>query len=283
MFLALVKYFLINASLVAEGFGLALLLREQYRLREQERQEAPEEESDLPEPEPPFSEPSDTESETPLDPSSVDPVTVLEEALLPHSPSKVDEIDDTLLPKEFKAESILKGMRDPASPLAPPDVTNGEDFAVMPHESRSAADRAFDDDDEEDAFPPSPSEPGPLEFEPTDEAASDGGISPLAAELLGKDFDFRSMVNPSAEPDESDEPVAAEITELGDDAYRTESGFLTDGETVRESMSWQLIESTFDREMVEALFIEPDRSTDQVFTMDSPPMLVRRRKKTKSA
>ena len=280
MLLALFKYFLINTIAVAEGFCLALLLREQYRLR---TQAVPEE--FVPLPLEPLLPPPIAESEEPSVLSSMEqPPTQPEEPSVSESLSgsqyrRIDDLDDSLLPKGFKVESVLENLQ--VSPN--PTTENAPDFSVVVHQPDpySVADTAFEDDD--DAVPP-PTTSGPrppldIDAEPTGTATRDSeGISSLAVELLGKDFDFRSLVKQQSE---ADVPSVVEITDLDNDTYRTESGFLTDAAAVRESLSEQWVGSTFLHTMVDSLFVEPDRS--QVFTEDSPPMLDRRRKSKRSA
>jgi hypothetical protein len=191
-------------------------------------------------------------------------------------PRKIDELDESLLPKGFKAETALDNMRTAGSSETDPNAV--PDFSQTPQAttSSSAVPEAFEESNGAET-PVQTSEPLPaididgLLAEISSNSERIDGISPTAADVLGPDFDFDSLLNPpSFEPAEQE---LVKITDLNDDAYRIESGFLQDATPIRESTTDELIETRFPEEMFVATPIKPEYSADQVFPMDSAPML----------
>ena len=277
VFFSLFKYFLFNVLTVAQGFGLALLLREQYL----HRREFLEEEF-VPSP----SEPLLSEEPPPaVEEPSTEPVAAPEipKPLPDSSHHKVDELDESLIPKGFKVDVTLENMRGT-------DVSNASDssdFSVVVHEHDPYSAAAAFEDDDEDTFAPVPSSETsplpPIDYDQADESSDDSaenrGVSPLAVQLLGEDYDFQSLVETSAKNDE--EPGANLDTGIPtptDDGNRTESSSPSGSPTAQESAPHQWIEPAFSREMVEVLLVEPDRPTGLIFTVDTSPMLAKRRK-----
>ena len=267
MFLSLFKYFLFNTLTITEGFGFALLLREQYRLR---MREFPGEEFVSTPSEPVFPETSPLVAEEPVPEPVVASEIPAPMSDTPHH--KVDEVDESLLPKGFKVDAILENMRDTQGG----HEADSPDFSVVVHESDPySAAAAFEDDDEyEGTFSPvPPSEPSslpPIDYDAADDLAGNHGVSSLAVELLGEDFDFQSLAKPLSEIDEvADENRVTEVMEPGPSSGAVPAQELPVAE-------W--IEPAFSREMVDVLLVEPDRPAVMVFTVDSPPMLAKRRK-----
>jgi len=292
-FVTFLKFFFVNALSVAEGFGVALLLREHYwtLFRGLQRKEHLSESIERPVPEPPAVTESE-ESSIPSISAMESPEPALEPEIPVDSPPidtnhhKVDEFDETLVPKGFKVETVLENMV--TSGVSDPDPELVPDFSTTPQatDSFSVAADALEESDEDEFFSKALSFVSELQptidvvVEPsTEEGLNDleriDGVSALAIEVLGKDFDFKSFSKTQWDDPEKSaaQQEFVEVIELGNDAYRTESTFLKDTGPIRESTSDQTINFLFPGEMIATAFLEQDRSTNLVFTTDSPSML----------
>ncbi len=321
MFFFLLKLLLFCVITIAEGFLLALLLQELYQSRSieplrEEFRPAPDETFyptetssvenfqepvSLPNPQKP------EELEEPIIPTVAEP--------FPKSPSESrhynsDDFDESLLPKGFKVDSVFENMLDAGAstdafeeiPEMIPTDSNVDSFSgpnVFEEEENA------DFGEESFSFESGPLSPIEMdESEKVGETTSDSDqtadVLALAFELSGKDFDFESLLKKAPSDTETvesllkmsvigdetfetstEQPETAEITELEGGSYRTECAFLADSAAVRESATDQRIEATFSQEMVDEQVLEQDRSTDFVFTEDTPPMLPKRQRTKK--
>ena len=303
MFFTFFQFCLINAIAVAAGFAIALLLRDNY-LAAHRRQEP--EEPVLPlmgqaEPEPSAAAESE---EPPLE----EP-----ELTIPNEPSsaaanlhgKVDEFDESQIPKRFKVETILENMK--TSGVSDPNPEETPDFSSTPQaaESFSAAPDAFEMSDEDEI--PSralSSSSEPLlnidvveQAEDTNDPGRVDGVSSLARKVLGEDYDFGSFAEkPQTVTEESAEQQEfSEAAETGEDAELRKNGERSEAaeqdeyahqrettlpqDTIpeRQSANERIVAPLFHEEMIDTSLIEQDYSPNLVFTEDSPPMLPKRK------
>ncbi len=350
MLVVLFKIILLNVIPLAEGFLLAVLLREQYRNRMTvaavsingdatkemietlggvehfEPMNPPTVESKLIPPEKTENKEESVQSEPTAQPDTE--TTTEDDQVAPPSDQELPQpsMEETEpFPENHPADSEMGGL---INDILDDQVFEAEldDVGFPMHENESYSEEPddssmFDDDILARAMGNEPFRSESIDvtdFSADDSPGNVGGISSLAVELLGEDFDFEAALNkfdeimnsrtippdvpPVSEenivsetvespvepvqPEPEPEPPAARLVNLGNDIYRAESDFFADAVELHATTTFSFIRATFPDGAVETSFACPDPSQfspGRIFVSDSPPMLPKKTKRQKTA
>lgn len=215
--------------------------------------------------------------------------------------NRPDPVEATALPESLQVDHILENMLEEKNPEVPADLSSRleEDEANLEDrlptfEDEDDASFDFEDDilarameQAGGATDPSPEEIdfGAADFRSSvsDEAATSSAIAPTAAEILGEDFNFDQLLDPTPDtiPDagpSTDRPAFSDAPAEG--VYREETAPFLPDSALLERLSGKLdVVPRFPPEMIQDALVAPDRSEAArklEFVEESRPMFVRK-------